>query len=114
MIRRALRRVQRKAAFRTALDCASGTGRLLPVLAKFDVSVIAMDTAEEMLEEGRRYHHLFREPPQIKVGSALEIPLPDQSVDVVLCSRLLHHFPDAESRVQIFREFARVAKVGVV
>lgn len=114
MIRRALRRVRRKAAFRTALDCASGTGRMLPVLAEFDVSVIAMDTAAEMLEEGRRYHHLFREEPEIKVGSALEIPLPDKCVDVVLCSRLLHHFPDAESRVQILREFARVAKVGVV
>lgn len=114
MIRTALRRVQRKSAFRSALDCASGTGRMLPVLAEFGVSVIATDTSAEMLEEGRRYHHLFSEEPEIKVGSALEIPLPDKCVDVVLCSRLLHHFPDAESRVQILREFARVAKIGVV
>jgi len=114
MIRKALRRVQRKAAFHSALDCASGTGRMLPVLAEFGVSVIAMDTSAEMLEEGRRYHHLFSKEPQIKVGSALEIPLPDKSVDVVLCSRLLQHFPDSESRVQILREFARVARIGVV
>jgi len=114
MVRRALQRVRRVAPFHTALDCASGTGRFLPTLASYDVSVIAMDTSAPMLEQGRRYHHLFRNTPELKVGSALDIPLPDQSVDLVLCSRLLHHFAESEQRVLIFKEFARVARSGVV
>lgn len=114
MIERALRRVQRRARFDSFLDCASGTGRMLPVIANFGGAVVALDTSKEMLHEGRRHHHLFREPVQMVVGSALELPLADQSVDVVMCSRLLHHFGDTESRVRILREFARVARVGVV
>jgi len=114
MIARAIRRVRRKSAFHSALDCASGTGRMLPVLAEFDAAVVALDTSAEMLAEGRRFHGLFRTPPQGTVGSAMELPLADKSVDVVLCSRLIHHFPDSASRVRILREFARVARVGVV
>ncbi len=114
MIYRALERLHRKAAFSTVLDCASGTGRMLPVLAKFDVSVVALDSAAAMLMEGRRVHHLFGAAPGMVVGSALELPLADKCVDVVFCSRLLHHFEDSASRIQILREFARIARVGVV
>jgi len=127
MIARALRRIQHKVAsigrladgtkrtcFETVLDCPSGTGRFLPTLAKIATSVIAMDTADTMLAQGRRYYPLFRKSPQAVVGSALDIPLPDNTVDVVLCSRLIHHVGDPKSRVHILKEFARVARYGVV
>ncbi len=114
MILRALHRVHQQKPFRTVLDCASGTGRMLPMLSQFDVSVLALDTSAEMLAEGRRYHGLFHTPPQMVAGSATDLPLPDNAVDLVLCSRLLHHFPDAASRIRILGEFARVARVGVV
>jgi len=114
MVRRSLRRIRRRVAFKTVLDCPSGTGRFLPTLAGFDVSVIAMDTSGSMLEQGRRHHALFQVAPEMRVGSALEIPLRDQCVDLVLCARLLHHFSDSEARIRILTEFARVARGGVV
>jgi len=114
MIRRSLMRVRRHHAFESVLDCPSGTGRFLPTLASLGVTVVAMDTSAAMLREGRRFHPLFKEPPVELVGSASAIDLPDDAVDVVLCSRLLHHIADREKRLQILREFARVARVGVV
>lgn len=114
MMRKALRRVYATAPFHTVLDCASGTGRFLPVLAEFGVTVLAMDTSSEMLLQGRRHHGLFKHPPTLAVGSALSLPLRTDSVDLVFCARLIQHFPDPESRIQILSEFARVARVGVV
>jgi len=114
MARRALQRIHVVRPFRSVLDCASGTGRFLPVLASFDTTVTVLDTSKEMLIQGRRYHSLFAEAPGAIVASADRIPLPDASVDVVFCSRLLHHFQDSDSRVSILKEFARVSKLGVV
>ncbi|MFQ5591592.1 MAG: methyltransferase domain-containing protein, partial [Phycisphaerae bacterium] len=114
MIRRACKRVQRRGRFKTVLDCASGTGRFLPTLAGFGADVIVLDTSWEMLEQGCRYHSLFRIAPRTIVACAADIPLSDQSVDLVLCSRFFHHLPDSESRVLILREFARITRLGIV
>jgi len=46
-------------------------------------------------------------------GDALELPFADRSVDVVMCSQVLHHFspPDA---LTLLREMDRVARVRVI
>ena len=46
-------------------------------------------------------------------ADARRIPLPDESVDVVVCSLFLHHFDTADI-VQILSESARVARQGLV
>lgn len=114
MIRRSLQRIRRRHPFHTVLDCASGAGRFLPVLAEFGVRVVVLDTSGQMLEQGRRYHGLFGSTPAVIVGSADALPLPNQSMDVVLCSRLLHHLPQSSDRIRVLKELARVAAVGVV
>ncbi len=114
MVRRSLLRIQQNHPFKSVLDCPSGTGRFLPSLASLSVSVIAMDTSAAVLREGRKHHALFKEPPVELVGSALSIALPDNAVDVVLCSRLLHHIGDPQERSIILGELARVARLGVV
>jgi ubiquinone/menaquinone biosynthesis C-methylase UbiE len=114
MIRRALLRIRRVHSIARVLDCPSGTGRFLPTLASLGVSAIAMDTSGAVLREGRQHHALFGESPIELVGSAFNISLPDDAVDVVLCSRLLHHIPQRDDRLIILREFARVARFGVV
>jgi len=114
MIRRALMRIRSRRAIQTVLDCPSGAGRFLPVLAQLQMHVVAIDTSPQMLQQGRQHTSLFRETPTASAGSAFALPLADKTVDVVLCSRLLHHIAERESRVQIMREFARVARVGVV
>ena len=46
-------------------------------------------------------------------GDARRLPFRDGSVDVVVCSQLFHHLKDEEA-VAVLREFARVARRGVV
>jgi len=46
-------------------------------------------------------------------GDALSLPFADRSVDVVVCSQLLHHFRDHDV-VRLLRELHRVARLGVI
>lgn len=46
-------------------------------------------------------------------GDALTLPLASRSVDVVLCSQLLHHF-ERDDAIRLIGELHRVARVGVV
>ena len=46
-------------------------------------------------------------------GDALRLPFADQSVEVVTCSQVLHHFRDAEATA-LLREMNRVARVAVI
>lgn len=46
-------------------------------------------------------------------ADAFRLPLRDRSVDVVTCSQLLHHFPDAEC-ARLLGELSRVARVRVI
>ena len=114
MMARAIERIRRHGTVETVLDLPSGTGRFIPVLHNIGARIIAMDTAGSMLREGVRVHADPADPHRPVVGSALEIPLKSDVVDVVFCARLLHHFPDDERRSQVFRELARVARLGVV
>lgn len=114
MIRRALARVQRERPFRSVLDCPSGTGRFIPLIRDLGVTLITMDTSADMLQKGRVHFASFPVSPSAIAGSAFDVPLADNAVDVVLCSRLLHHIPERADRVKILKEFARVARVGVV
>ena len=46
-------------------------------------------------------------------GDAIALPLGDRSVDIVLCSQLLHHF-DHERAVKLIEELDRVARRRVI
>ncbi len=47
------------------------------------------------------------------LGHALALPFRDSSVDVVIASQILHHFPE-EAAMQMVRELSRVARHRVV
>lgn len=46
-------------------------------------------------------------------ANVLALPFPDRSIDVVVCSQLLHHFTDHEIG-SVLRELHRVARVRVI
>ena len=46
-------------------------------------------------------------------GDARALPLPDRSVDVVICSQVLHHFAGRDA-LQVLRELDRVARRHVI
>jgi SAM-dependent methyltransferase len=86
------------------LDLGAGTGKLTAVLAGLGVKATAVEPDEAMLGELRRR---YPEVPALR-GSAEAIPLPDASVDAVLCGQAMHWF-DMDRAVP---EIARVLVPG--
>jgi SAM-dependent methyltransferase len=86
------------------LDLGAGTGKLTAVLAELGAVVTAVEPDAAMLAELRR-----RYPRVLALhGSAETIPLPDASVDAVLCGQSMHWF-DMDRAVP---EIARVLVPG--
>jgi ubiquinone/menaquinone biosynthesis C-methylase UbiE len=88
-----------------ALDGACGTGRHAAYLASLGHTVIGVDSSPGMLARARE------KVPQGEFHEAdlHELPLTDDSVDLVVCAIALVHFADIDGP---FREFARVLRPG--
>lgn len=89
---------------RDVLDLGAGTGKLTTRLVERGLDVIAVDPIPEMLE---LLSKSLPDTPAL-LGTAEEIPLPDNSVDAVLVAQAWHWF-DLERAV---REVARVLRPG--
>lgn len=70
------------------LDLGAGTGKLTALLADLGADVTAVEPDPAMLTELRRGLPSAR----ALAGSAERIPLPDASVDAVLCGQSMHWF----------------------
>jgi ubiquinone/menaquinone biosynthesis C-methylase UbiE len=86
-----------------ALDAACGTGRHAAYLAALGHEVIGVDTSPEMLARARE---------KVPEGEFYEadlhdVPLADDSVDLVVCAIALAHVPDLE---QALTELVRVLR----
>ena len=88
-----------------ALDAACGTGRHAAYLASLGHAVIGVDSSPGMLARARE------KVPQGEFHEAElhQLPLEDDSVDLVVCAIALVHLADIEGP---FREFARVLRPG--
>lgn len=92
------------AGARDVLDLGAGTGKLTVRLVERGLDVIAVDPIQEMLEV------LSTSLPDVPalLGTAEEIPLPDDSVDAVVVAQAWHWF-DPERAI---KEVARVLRPG--
>jgi len=86
------------------LDLGAGTGKLTTRLVERGLDVVAVDPIPEMLE---LLSSSLPDTPAM-LGTAEEIPLPDDSVDAVLVAQAWHWF-DPERAV---KEVARVLRPG--
>jgi ubiquinone/menaquinone biosynthesis C-methylase UbiE len=97
----------------TMLDVGTGAGdiaesaRASAARHRVSLRTIGFDSSEALLA-GHRLRNDW-----VVVGNGLELPFADRSVDIVMCSQLLHHFPESQARVLI-SEMNRVARVRVV
>jgi ubiquinone/menaquinone biosynthesis C-methylase UbiE len=88
-----------------ALDAACGTGRFAEFLAARGHRVIGVDSSPDMLAHARR-----RVPDgEFHVAGLDRLPLPDDSVDVIVCALALVHVRDLKP---VLAEFARVLRPG--
>jgi Methyltransferase domain len=104
------RRVDGRASL---LDVGTGLGdipqRMRKVAAHTGVALttIGLDAAQSLVLASRmRLDHAV-------CGDALALPLRDRSVDIALCSQLLHHFERADA-LRLLRELDRVARGRVI
>ncbi len=89
----------------TALDAACGTGRHAAYLAALGHRVIGVDASAEMLAAARAK----RPGGEFHVGDLHQLPVPERSVDVLVCSLALEHVADLRP---VFSEFVRVLRPG--
>ncbi len=99
----------------SVLDLGTGGGGFLAHLAERrgvmpGAPLLGLDRSGAALGLARAW---YDGAAALIVGDAREIPLDDNSVDVVTCSLFLHHF-DEPDVVAILRESARVARRGVL
>jgi ubiquinone/menaquinone biosynthesis C-methylase UbiE len=88
-----------------ALDAACGTGRHAAHLAAQGWQVIGVDATEAMLERARA-----KVPAaDLRAGRLQDLPVDDESVDLVTCGLALTHVDDLEP---VFDELARVLRPG--
>lgn len=97
----------------TMLDVGTGAGDI-PATARHAATqvgvslwTIGIDAAEPLISANR-----IRNSVVVR-GDALQLPFRDRSVDIVMCSQVLHHFR-ANDAVALVCEMNRVARLSVV
>ncbi len=100
----------------TLLDVGTGLGdiparaRARAARAGVVLHTVGVDAAESLLLAGRARS----DGRLIAVrADALRLPFPDRSVDIVVCSQVLHHFTDGDAR-RVLAELDRVARRFVI
>jgi 2-polyprenyl-3-methyl-5-hydroxy-6-metoxy-1,4-benzoquinol methylase len=85
------------------LDVGCGNGIFTVPFAKLSDNVLGIDTSENLLKENPH--------PNVRVGDATQLDLPDNSFDVAFEANILHHIADPEAAV---REMVRVSRSHVI
>ena len=95
-------------AFRV-LDYGCGTATLLRLMAEGGTRATLMgcDVSASMMHEGGRRWPMQLPMPQLMCQNGAHVPLPDQSVDLVILSAVLHHVPPVE-RGNVYGEVQRL------
>lgn len=92
------------------VDLGAGTGKFTKRICELSDHVIAVEPVAAMRET------LQRNLPQVEAleGNALDIPLPNESVDAIICSQSFHWFASAEAVNEIARVLRPGGKLGLI
>jgi SAM-dependent methyltransferase len=95
---------------RDVLDLGAGTGKLTARLVERGLDVVAVDPIAEMLEV---LAAALPDTPAL-LGTAEQIPLPDNSVDAVLVAQAWHWFDPAQAIGELVRVLRPGGRLGLV
>ncbi len=104
----AIKRLLKGMHFANAVDVGGGYGRLSLFLTKFADKVTLAEPSRQQLDISKIY---LKDAPTVhsKLWQAADLKMPDESADLVLVVRVLHHLPDPAAEL---KEIARVLKPG--
>jgi ubiquinone/menaquinone biosynthesis C-methylase UbiE len=94
--------------FKHAVDVGGGYGRLSAVLTQYADKVTLAEPSQQQLDIGEQY---LKDFPTVdrKLMQADDLKFADNSIDLIVVVRVLHHLPDPSAE---FAEIARVLKPG--
>ncbi len=95
---------------RDVLDLGAGTGKLTSRLVERDLDVVAVDPITELLDVLRA---TLPETPAL-LGTAEQIPLPDNSVDAVLVAQAWHWFDPQRAVAEVVRVLRPGGRLGLL
>lgn len=95
---------------KTCLDAGCGSGRAVRSILKDGAAkVCAIDIGDDCVANTRRRNARWQDRLDIRQGSVLALPFPDNTFDFVHCDGVLHH---TTNPLGGFHELIRVAKPG--
>ncbi len=102
----------------TVLDVGTGSADIPAAIAEWarktgiEVFITAVDVNPQAIRIAR---NMIGEEPMIKFGVAdgLDLPFRENSFDLVLCSKTLHHFT-AKEAVRLIQGMSRIARQGYI
>jgi hypothetical protein len=109
-LKEGLKEVPREA---TLLDVGTGLGDIPSRARKearragVELTTVGLDSAVELAKASRSSVDFS------VCGNALRLPFADNSIDIVMCSQVLHHFAGSDAPAML-REMDRVARVRVI
>lgn len=104
LVERILDRHGVRPGLRPILDAPSGVGRLRGVLERRGMRYVGIDASPAMLSEAARISD-----SGLCLASVERLPFRDDSFDVVVCCRLLHHLQDPKDIDAVVHELVRVS-----
>jgi SAM-dependent methyltransferase len=93
---------------KVVLDFGCGSGEEVVPLCQRGARVIGIDISPELIAIARLRAHKYGVEAELRVGSAYETQLAEESVDVVFCMSLIHHLEINRVKNEIWR----VLKLG--
>lgn len=97
-------------AGKTVLEVGAGTGKFIPFLRQTSARLLALEPVEAMRERLTATNQDI----EALAGTAASIPLPDGSVDAIVCAQAFHWFATDEALAEFRRVLAPGGMLGLI
>ena len=114
LVERILERYSARPGLKPVLDAPCGAGRLRALFERRGLRYVGVDGSTAILAEAQQGERVREAAGSLLAGEVERLPFRDDSFDVVVCCRLLHHLHDPDEIRAAISELTRVSHRLVV